>query len=73
MMANMLKTWRGAILAPIPCAGCPEGHAEQDWQSNLTGQVFGFCAHCAASRSIAETLEASGRGPSEPPKTGSSR
>ena len=53
---SLLQTVRGAILAPAPCAGCPDGRAEQDWQSNPMGQAAGFCAHCAERRRLAEMV-----------------
>jgi len=47
-LAGVLRTVRGSFLAPAPCAGCPDGHAQQDWTVTLGGQVHGYCSHCGA-------------------------
>jgi hypothetical protein len=45
-VVGLMRTVKRATLAPPPCAGCADGHAEQDWSVNLSGQVTGLCSHC---------------------------
>ena len=57
--AGLLREIRSAFMAPAPCAGCPGGHAEQDWTLSLGGQVYGFCSHCGSRPRLVRPARAS--------------